>query len=551
MDDLTKLRSQYDSLHRELMDRQHVLNAYLKGKLPTQRELEEQNERISSHRYVDEGNTQWTSTPMRHPARSPYSHRNHPAEHMSRPDDQTPSKRKSDADTPRQIGRGSSLVHHGSESKRQRSMEKGLGLPRSHTKRAGSSMYHSSRKNSNHNVLDSRYRSPHRSAHMTGTSTDGTERHRESHHRSSHMTDLSTDGTERRRESDEENVAEESYVEQLLAQGNDRLAAARSREVSPNPRSILHTPGCRPKKTPMRVSFLNRLNRGHQNSPIQPLPRSLRDDSLSQGVSLQGSLHDRSYGNMTQPLLGYDWIAGVMDNNPALEEKSDDYLQGIKEFRQLNRNECVHTAVMDDSAADEMMNVSQGFGEVQEPYLQAKEHKCIHNYVLNDRLFAVPLHENNDGESLCAICEHRRSSEKKKSLSSPSYIRVSIPRSTLQSPYRVRPHRRQSFDPTDSMGLSQHCLAGWQNSRPSMMPSASTIDLKASLDRTMVAANSLFDPTLGGVQDTTAGRPLGPSRHTQELLNRSHALRVDLQRLERAGLSMGASHDVSRKYPLL
>lgn len=23
-----------------------------------------------------------------------------------------------------------------------------------------------------------------------------------------------------------------------------------------------------------------------------------------------------------------------------------------------------------------MMNVSQGFGEVQEPYLQAKEHKC-------------------------------------------------------------------------------------------------------------------------------------------------------------------------------
>ena len=98
----------------------------------------------------------------------------------------------------------------------------------------------------------------------------------------------------------------------------------------------------------MRVSFLNRLNRGHQNSPIQPLPRSLRDDTLSQGVSLQGSLHDRSYGNTTQPLLGYDWIAGVMDNNPALEEKSDDYLQGIKEFRQMNRNECVHTAVMDE-----------------------------------------------------------------------------------------------------------------------------------------------------------------------------------------------------------
>ena len=30
---------------------------------------------------------------MRHPARSPYFHRNHPAEHMSRPDDQDSSKR--------------------------------------------------------------------------------------------------------------------------------------------------------------------------------------------------------------------------------------------------------------------------------------------------------------------------------------------------------------------------------------------------------------------------------------------------------------------------
>ena len=33
--------------------------------------------------------------------------------------------------------------------------------------------------------------------------------------------------------------------------------------------------------------------------------------------------------------------------------------------------------------------------------------------------------------------------------------RVSVPRSSLLAPYKVRPHRRRSFDPTDSMGLSQ------------------------------------------------------------------------------------------------
>ena len=34
-------------------------------------------------------------------------------------------------------------------------------------------------------------------------------------------------------------------------------------------------------------------------------------------------------------------------------------------------------------------------------------------------------------------------------------FRVSIPRSSLESPYRVRPHRRNSFDPSDSCALSE------------------------------------------------------------------------------------------------
>ena len=40
----------------------------------------------------------------------------------------------------------------------------------------------------------------------------------------------------------------------------------------------------------------------------------------------------------------------------------------------------------------------------------------------------------------------------------PPLYRVSVPRSVLQASYKVRPHRRRSFDPTDSMGLAKVAL---------------------------------------------------------------------------------------------
>ena len=35
------------------------------------------------------------------------------------------------------------------------------------------------------------------------------------------------------------------------------------------------------------------------------------------------------------------------------------------------------------------------------------------------------------------------------------FLRISIPRSTLLTPYRIQPHRRRSFDETDSYALSK------------------------------------------------------------------------------------------------
>jgi Migration and invasion-inhibitory len=41
------------------------------------------------------------------------------------------------------------------------------------------------------------------------------------------------------------------------------------------------------------------------------------------------------------PLLGYDWIAGLMDNERSLTDIPDDCLEEVREFRRLNKDACV------------------------------------------------------------------------------------------------------------------------------------------------------------------------------------------------------------------
>ncbi|XP_022085554.1 uncharacterized protein LOC110976528 [Acanthaster planci] len=300
-----------------------------------------------------------------------------------------------------------------------------------------------------------------------------------------------------------------SFAKQLLSEGNDRQQTKRSRDDPSKPKSILLTPGSKLNKSRNRVSF--------RQSPSASMTLDPND----------------SVANRSQPLLGYDWIAGLLDADAPVSEHSEAYFEELRQFRQANREECVHkprTGELDASAATP--SVLGGFEKETKP----DKHTCIHNYTLNPRLFAVPLHGTQTGESLCAICNDRRQ-PKQPGASSPSYIRVSIPRSTLASPYKIRPHRRKSYDPTDSVGLSQHCLAGWQSSKPSMLPAASNIDLKDSVDKLASDALNLMSyPSQEPSYPIERSARL--SKHTQELLNRSHALRLDLQKLERVGMSV-------------
>ena len=70
----------------------------------------------------------------------------------------------------------------------------------------------------------------------------------------------------------------------------------------------------------------------------------LTDSSLSKSYLEDDST--RSFARLladrdTRPLLGYDWIAGVVDNENSLDGIPDTYFNDVREFRRQNRDACV------------------------------------------------------------------------------------------------------------------------------------------------------------------------------------------------------------------
>ncbi|NXG59121.1 MIIP protein, partial [Hemiprocne comata] len=95
-----------------------------------------------------------------------------------------------------------------------------------------------------------------------------------------------------------------------------------------------------------------------------------------------------------RPFLGYDWIAGLLDTNFSVAEKSDQYFAELQEFRQANKEACIHEQHLEPNALDKK-------DPEQEPALITSSHKCIYCYQLNRRLFTVPV----DSESACLVCK--------------------------------------------------------------------------------------------------------------------------------------------------
>ncbi|CAJ1050525.1 migration and invasion-inhibitory protein [Xyrichtys novacula] len=177
-----------------------------------------------------------------------------------------------------------------------------------------------------------------------------------------------------------------------------------------------------------------------------------------------------------QPLLGYDWIAGLLDAEDSWIERSDEFFNDLRAFRSLNKDECVHSP--DAELLQKDYPALPLLTEKDDPEAHTDTHQCTFSYRINSRLFPVPLHS----EECCPVCRKHKSSHPH-TAAEPALVRVSIPRSTILPPHKYKAHRRCSFDPSDSLGLPSHCLSGWSNKGQSVPPPPSSLDLRSSLEK--------------------------------------------------------------------
>lgn len=146
-----------------------------------------------------------------------------------------------------------------------------------------------------------------------------------------------------------------------------------------------------------------------------------------------------------RPYLGYDWIAGSLDNRSPISSKPEAFFSKLQEFREANKEECIHT------------DPEPQFLSPRESSGVEKEHECVYCYRVNRRLFLVP----SDPSTPCRLCRVPRDQRGPETLAAPAQVRVSIPLSMLDPPHQYRIHRRKSFDASDTLALPRHCLLGW------------------------------------------------------------------------------------------
>ncbi|XP_027859797.1 migration and invasion inhibitory protein isoform X1 [Xiphophorus couchianus] len=174
-----------------------------------------------------------------------------------------------------------------------------------------------------------------------------------------------------------------------------------------------------------------------------------------------------------QPLLGYDWIAGVLDTEDSFLERSDEYFNNLSMFRSVNEDECVHSGPAKTLEGSHLFRPLLT-GDGKEANIDT--HQCTFSYRINSRLFPVPIHS----QECCPVCKRHKFSHPH-TVAEPALIRVSLPRANILPSYKYKAHRRSSFDPSDSLGLPSHCLSGWSNAGQNILPSARSLDLRSSI----------------------------------------------------------------------
>ncbi|KAL2773367.1 migration and invasion-inhibitory protein [Daubentonia madagascariensis] len=146
-----------------------------------------------------------------------------------------------------------------------------------------------------------------------------------------------------------------------------------------------------------------------------------------------------------RPYLGYDWIAGSLDNSSPVTGHPEAFFSKLQEFREANKEECICSY-----PEPQLLGMPESGGV-------EGDHECVYCYRVSRRLFLVPL----DPGTPCRLCRRPRDQRGPETLAEPAQVRVSIPLSILDPPYQYRIHRRKSFDTSDTLALPRHCLLGW------------------------------------------------------------------------------------------
>lgn len=130
-----------------------------------------------------------------------------------------------------------------------------------------------------------------------------------------------------------------------------------------------------------------------------------------------------------RPYLGYDWIAGSLDNSSPISSKPEAFFSKLQAFREANKEECIHT-------------------DPEPQFLGPRESSGVEK-------------EHEYPSTPCRLCRVPRDQRGPETLAAPAQVRVSIPLSMLDPPHQYRIHRRKSFDASDTLALPRHCLLGW------------------------------------------------------------------------------------------
>lgn len=176
-----------------------------------------------------------------------------------------------------------------------------------------------------------------------------------------------------------------------------------------------------------------------------------------------------------RPLLGYDWIAGVveMDSLPTSSGRGAELTQGflneIDEFRKTNREECTQETGSRDENYLTPIKPKRMYPLSPDPS-DTRDVRIL-DYTVNSRLYPVPIDNT--------------SNVKPGTKTSPRFIRISVPKSVLTTPIKFKRGMSKLSD-TDSMAIQDHCEKGCQYSLPlaNRVPKprmTSNLDLRSSL----------------------------------------------------------------------